>query len=150
MWWARRMRERSCPWEVYLEKVSKSRSTASTSGPQPPAPLHPGALYLVDLALCGCTSVAGVSCRCATFGTGELVLPILCARFFLQEAIDRLRLVRDTKPREGYESEMYRHLFVFSERCFHLHAVSSHRSAISASFSCFFLRDVSSIDPMTR
>jgi hypothetical protein len=32
----------------------------------------------------------------------------------------------------------------FSERCFRLHAVSSRLSAISASFSCFFLRDVSS------
>lgn len=32
----------------------------------------------------------------------------------------------------------------FSERCFRLRAVSSRLSAISASFSCFFLRDVSS------
>jgi hypothetical protein len=33
----------------------------------------------------------------------------------------------------------------FSERCFRLRAVSSRLSAISASFSCFFLRDVSSL-----
>jgi hypothetical protein len=32
----------------------------------------------------------------------------------------------------------------FSERCFRLRAVSSRLSAISASFSCFFFRDVSS------
>jgi hypothetical protein len=35
----------------------------------------------------------------------------------------------------------------FSERCFRLRAVSSRLSAISASFSCFFLRDVSSMLP---
>jgi hypothetical protein len=33
----------------------------------------------------------------------------------------------------------------FSERCFRLRAVSSRLSAISASFNCFFLRDVSSL-----
>jgi len=38
----------------------------------------------------------------------------------------------------------------FSERCFRLRAVSSRLSAISASFSCFFFRDVSSMDPVAR
>ena len=43
------------------------------------------------------------------------------------------------------------HLLVSSRRgAFRLRAVSSRRSAISATFSCFFLREVSSLNPSIR
>jgi hypothetical protein len=115
---------------------------------------HLSALFLVDLSLRRC-AIAGVSCRCAIFGTqaGELVMPISRARF-LQGAIDRLCLLRDIGSREGYKNRMHAHLSsssnFFSERCFCLRAVSSRCSAISASFSCFSLHGISSIDSMAR
>jgi hypothetical protein len=72
---------------------------------------HLSALFLANLALRR-WAVASVSCQYAIFGTGELVMPISRARLF-QEAIDCLCLVRDIRPREGYENWMHADLFIF-------------------------------------
>jgi hypothetical protein len=65
--WAWRIRGTSCPREAHREKVSKSRSTGSTSAPPP--------LFLINLTLRR-RVVAGLSCLCTTFCSDELVAPI--------------------------------------------------------------------------
>jgi hypothetical protein len=79
--WVWRMRGTFCPQEAHRERLSKSRSTGSTSrhlDHRRHCCLAP--LFLIDLALCRRT-ITGVSCGCAIFGTGEMVLPISCAGF---------------------------------------------------------------------
>jgi len=59
-----------------MRKLSKSRSTGSTSGTVAASSLSSSSTALYR------RTVTGVSCRDAIFGTGELVLLISFARFY--------------------------------------------------------------------
>jgi len=92
--------------------------------------------------------------RCAVFRTGKRVAPISRTRLLLEETVDRFRLSKEAHALDDEEEgdvklencmRTFSSSSFFSERCFRLRAVSSRLSAISASFSCFFLRDVSSM-----